>query len=272
MELKAPRAKLDWAVERLKALETECLARLEAEPFRVVPEFDAAIEEFVMRFRAPVDDWPQLRWGLMVGDVIHNARSALDQAVWLIALRTTPVEELWQDDVGWKIAFPVTLSESKFNRHRALPFLADDGKEVLRGVQPYQEGDIPEALQLLDRLWNIDKHRVIHGTTVSLDLSGVKFRPGALMVEDLIGEPPQTTWRDLPNPIPDGTTIASVRFRDGRGPPHTMVEVTGEPSVTLAFGGGFFALPIDGIGGLLIHTARILSLIEDLPEVVEDSA
>jgi hypothetical protein len=271
MELKAPRAKLEWAVERLKALEAECIARLEAEPFRVVPEFDAQGETFVVRFRAPTEDWPQLRWGLMVGDVIHNARSALDQAVWLIALRTTPLEELWRDEVGWRIAFPVTSSRSRFDHHRTMPFITEDAKEVLRGVQPFEGGDTPEALERLDRLWNIDKHRVIHGTTVGLDLSGVKFRPAALMVEDLVGEPPQTTWHELPNPIPDGTAVASVRFREGRGPPHTMVEITGAPSVTLAFGGGFFALPIDGIGGLLIHTARILTLIEELPERVEES-
>jgi hypothetical protein len=269
MDLKGPRAKLGWAAERLKALEAECVARLEAEPFRVIPEFDPASGSFVVRFRAPVDDWPQLRWGLMVGDVIHNARSALDQAVWLIACRSTPVEKLWEPEVGWRVAFPVTSSAAKFKRHRVMPFLAEDAKAVLRKLQPYNDGETPEALARLDRLWNIDKHRVIHGTTVSLDLSKVKFRPGALLVEDMVGDSPQTTWHSLPNPIPDGTAVASVRFRDGRGPPHTTVEITGGPVVTLAFGGGFFALPIDGIGGLLVHTARILTMIEALPEIVE---
>lgn len=100
MDLTGPRAKLAWAVERLEALEAECSALLEAKPFRVVPEFDPPSGCFVMRFRAPEDDWPSLRWGLMVGDVVHNARSALDQAVWLIACRSTPIEKLWEPDIG----------------------------------------------------------------------------------------------------------------------------------------------------------------------------
>lgn len=149
-----------------------------------------------------------------------------------------------------------------FKRHKALPYLAEDAKAILEPLQPYNDGETPEALGRLDRLWNIDKHRVIHGTTVQLDLSEVKFRPGALLIEDMAGNSPETTWHPLPNPIPDGTAVASVRFRDGRGPPHTTVAITGGATVTLAFGGGFFALPVNGIGGLLAHTARVLSMIE----------
>ena len=265
MKLPGPRAKLLWAIERLQALELECETHLSSHPVRVVPEYDQASGNFILRFRAP-EEWPQMRWGLMVGDVVHNARSALDQAVWLIACRSNPVEKLWETDVGRKITFPITSSPLKFEKHRSMPYLADDAKELLQLFQPFHGGEMAEAVERLDRLWNIDKHRVIHGTTVSLDLSEVKFRPAAILIEDMLGDLPETTWHRLPNPIPDGTPVATVRFRDGRGPPDTRIDVTGEPTVTLAFGGGFFAMTTAGIGGLLVHTSRILALIETLPD------
>lgn len=266
MDLTGPRAKLDWAAQQLAALDRECSAHLETKPFHVAVEFEDG--SHVVRFRGR-KGMPVFRWGLMVGDVVHNARSALDQAVWLIACRSTPVETLWQPDVGWRISFPVAPKPSRFMQHRVMPFLAEDAKAVLEPLQPYHEGDIPESLEMLDRLWNIDKHRVIHSTTVQLDISEIKLRPGAIHIEDLIGNSPETTWHELPNPIPDGTKIASVRFKDGQGPPYTTVEVIGEPSVLLGFGSGFFALPIDGIGKLLVNADEVLSVIETLPEAID---
>jgi hypothetical protein len=270
MELRGPRAKLERAFARLRDLDRECNAYLETEPFRAVAEFDEEIGSHEVRLRGR-EDLPVFRWGLMVGDVVHNARSALDQAAWLMACRSTPVETLWQDDIGWRISFPVTSKPSRFRRHSVLKFLADDAKELIESVQPYNGGDLPEALGRLDRLWNIDKHRVIHSTTGSLDVSKVKFRPRAINIDDLMGGSPRTTFHELPNPVPDGAVIASVRFASGDGPPLTGVEVTGGPSVQFAFGSGFFALPIDGIGELLVQSGHILTMINDLPEHAEGS-
>lgn len=267
MELKGPRAKLEWSIRQLEALDQECSAHLEARPFRLVPEFDQNSGSHVIRFRGQ-SDWPTLRWGLMVGDVIHNARSALDQAVWLIACRSTAIEQLWKPDVGWRISFPITSKPADFKKHKVMSYLAEDAKKTLEPLQPYNKGDIPGALERLDRLWNIDKHRVIHSTTVQLDLSKIKFRPGAIRIEDL-AEDPETIWHPLPNPIPDGTKIASVRFRDGQGPPYTTLAVTGEPLVTVGFGSGFFALPINGLGELLVSTNHVLSLVEELPAALD---
>jgi hypothetical protein len=263
VELPGPRAKLDWAVKHLETLDREREALLETEPFFVASEFDQDAGCHVLSFRVRKDPW-FLRLGLMVGDVIHNARSALDQAVWLVACRSNPIEMLWRQDVGRKIAFPVLSEEKAFPRHKVMPFISDDAKAVLGSLQPYKGGDTPVAIERLDRLWNIDKHRVIHSSMAQLDISGVTFRPGAIHMEDLI-EGPETTHYPIDG-LKDGTKIASVRFRDGRGPPLTKVEVKGKPTALIAFGSGFFALPVDGIGSLLVHTDKALSLIEALPE------
>lgn len=264
MELAGPRAKLSWAAERLQVLEQDCAAYLESNPIRLSPEFNEAIESFEIRLRGP-KDWPSLRWGVMVGDVVHNARSALDQAVWLLACRSNPVEQLWEPDVALRISFPVAKKPARFKKHSVLPYLADDAKAVLEELQPYSDGQTGGALADLDRLWNIDKHRVIHSTTAQLDVSSIKFRPGAIRVEDLV-EAPETIWHPLQEPLADGTKVATVKFRDGKGPPFTTLRPSGNPPVTLGFGSGAFALPVDGIGELLVQTANALTKIEALPE------
>jgi hypothetical protein len=268
LQLQGPRAKLDWAVQKLEILDGESKFWVDSQPLRVVDEFDDEAGCHVLRIRRsefqPVDHW---RLGLMVGDVVHNARSALDQAAWLLACRSNPVEKLWEPDTARRIAFPVTRDPGRFKTHRVMPFLHEDAIAVLERLQPYQGGNVPECLGHLDALWNIDKHRVIHSLNVNLDISKVRFRPGAIRAErDLIRHPPVTTWGEPLSAIEDGAEIARIRFNEGLGPPHTVVKVEGQPTCEVAFGSGNFCFPVDGLGGLLVAVARALSDIEALPE------
>jgi hypothetical protein len=201
----------------------------------------------------------------MVGDVVHNARSALDQAAWLLACRSNPIEKLWEPDTARKISFPLTRDPGRFKTHRVLRFLAEDAIAVLEGLQPYQGGNVPDCLGHLDLLWNIDKHRVIHSLNVNLDISRVSFRPAALLMENLVEHPPETIWAGLER-VEDGAEVARVRFHEGLGPPHTKVQVNGQPTCEIAFGSGDFCFPVDSLGGLLVAVARALSDIEGLPE------
>lgn len=264
MELVGPKAKLGWAFKHLKAVERKCEALLESEPFDVVSKFDLDSRSHILSFRVSEQDtFHEL--GLMVGDVIHNARSALDQAAWLIALRSNPVEKLWDDRVARKISFPVTSKREAFSGHKLMPFIADDAKAVLEPLQPYNGGDTPEAIKRLDELWNIDKHRVIHESLAQLDMSAVHIRPKALFAEDLFDGPEMTPYPV--ESVEDGTEIMAVRFRNGRGPPLTNVDVKGKPAVLVAFGSGEVALTAGAILKLLAQTALALQAIEALPDV-----
>lgn len=265
MDLAGPRAKLQWALKHLQLLDDECRAILETEPFRIADEFDEETGYHVLRLRVREDAFPT-HLGLRVGDVVHSARSALDQAVWLIACRSNPIEMLWEPHIGRKISFPVLREEKEFPRHRLMPFIADDAKAVLNSLQPYKGGDMAEAMRDLDTLWNIDKHRVIHKSVAQLDISHVKFRPAAIRIEHMSPPFPETTKHPLRSPLKDGTEVVSIRFRDGAGPPETKVDVNGDPKVAIAFGSGFFALSVDVIGGLLVQVDQALPRIEVLPE------
>ena len=264
MELDGPKSKLRWALKHLKAVERKCETLLESEPFDISSEFDLDTGSHILSFRVTEQEtFHEL--GLMVGDVVHNARSALDQAAWLIACRSNPVERLWVPRIARKIAFPMVSEGEDFPRHKLMPFIADDAKAVLEGLQPYNGGDTPTAIKRLDELWNIDKHRVIHDSMAELDISGVEFITTVLSAEDTTDGFPETTHFPVEN-VEDGTKIAAIRFRSERGPPFTQVDVKGKPSVLIAFGSGDVLLTAGAILGLLAQTAIALSKIEALPE------
>jgi hypothetical protein len=267
VELLGPQAKLDWALQKLEALDRECKLWAESQPLFIADEFDDEAGCHVLRLRSRHDRDLVLRMGLMVGDVVHNARSSLDQAAWLLACRSNSVEKLWEPSTAWKISFPVTWDEERFKNHRVLPFFDEDAIAVLEGLQPYKGGNVEDCIGHLDRLWNIDKHRVIHSSNVNLGIDKVRFRPGAInAIRDVIENPPVTTWSLPLERIEDGAEIARIRFNEGLGPPHTKVKVEGQPTCEIAFGSGEFCFPVDALGGLLVAVARALTRIEGLPE------
>lgn len=264
MELAGPRAKLDWAFKHLHLLDSECQGVLETKPFSIVSEFNVETGCHDLSLRIREDAFPPYL-GLRAGDAINNARSALDQAVWLIALRSNLVETLWEPHIAKRIAFPVIREEKDFPRHRAMPFLAEDAKAVLDSLQPYKGGGLAEAMADLDTLWNIDKHRVIHKMAAQLDYSEVGFRPASIFIENL-AEGPEFEWHTVPNPLEDGAKIASVRFRNDAAPPEAHVQVNGEPTAVIGFGSGFFSLAIDVIGGLFVQVNEALARMETLSD------
>lgn len=263
MDLTGPKARLDWAYEHLKTLSDELGRFSEAKPFQIADEFDHERRCHVMRLRLRFRETNSIRLSLIVGDLIHNARSALDQAAWLVACRSNPVEKLWEPRVARRISFPVTDDPRKFCGHSVMPYIADDAKTVFKRLQPYEGGDTAEALGRLDALWNIDKHRVLHSGLMRFDLSGVTLRPNAVRFEDF---PTTITWHPMPERAEDGTKIATVCFRGGNEPPLTNVEVKGKAAFDVAFGSGDLALGEGPLKGLVGHTGIALAAIGELPD------
>jgi hypothetical protein len=107
----------------------------------------------------PLDDW-----GLVLGECAHNLRSALDNLAYALArLRRDP------PDNPRKIAFPICVSKAEFAKRRRgnLDQMPAEAVSVIEALQPFQR-DRPDvegtpesdALVLLQRLNNMDKHRV----------------------------------------------------------------------------------------------------------------
>ena len=76
--------KLDRAKEHLKALDEEIGVFLDSKPAVVVREYDAQLPRYLFRVKS-MRAIPQARWALIIGDCVHNLRSALDYIAWRLA-------------------------------------------------------------------------------------------------------------------------------------------------------------------------------------------
>lgn len=158
--LSEPRAKLTWARHHLEALNQATQTILKSYRDNIVSEFDDNTGEEVWIFHGKVEAIP-VEISLLIGDCLYNLRSALDYLVWQLVLAegNTPTRAN---------AFPIGETEK---------WLKSAGRTYLRGVgataqtriarlKPYKGGD--DLLYALHSLMNIDKHRHLHVTIVSL--------------------------------------------------------------------------------------------------------
>lgn len=199
------------------------LVAAEPRPYRLTAAFEPDAECHVVRFeqlRAP-----DSQLAAIVGDVAHNLRSALDAAAWQLALR--------HDRKAAKasrrhVVLPLSRSEKAFRRHDALRFFSSAALATIERLQPYDrpERRHVEALRLLGALSNTDRHLVVDTCFVSLDFSGVDYRPesgSVLMIEDFT----------RPGAIlAGGAPVACVTVE---GAAEANLHVEGEPSLQVAF-------------------------------------
>ena len=150
--------------------------------YELILGFDRQAQEIDVhgRFYQP----PPLAYlGAVYGDFLNCYRSALDHIVWALSIRHQPAppppHPLPHGNQWRYIGWPVALTQNQWDgavggRHSRLliPALHDR----FRSLQPFVTGPTSpehEPLAMLDALWNIDKHRVIHIAEVDLTLEGL---------------------------------------------------------------------------------------------------
>lgn len=231
--LDGPIAKLDRAKAHFQALNKSVGAykRSKTHDF-VVSEFDPETGEKALNLRI-LKQPKNPEWGLLIGDMVHNLRSALDHLVWQLVLlngkqprRQNQFPIISAKNEYWEV--PPNHSESI--RDRMLRGIADDHRAFVDVVQPFNAGNdaANTALSHLSWLSNRDKHRVIHGALVltdepSEDLFDITTtHPGGAAIDISM------TWGNLK----DGTEI--MRFRPD--PPEARVNVKAKIPTYIAFG------------------------------------
>jgi hypothetical protein len=254
------------AVHNLESIQLSCKVFLETNPYGVFAEFEPEVGCHVIRLS--IREEPPLLISAVVGEIIHNLRSALDQAAWVVACRSNPVEYLWQPNIAEQIAFPLTEEPAKFEVHKIMPFIAEDAKAIFDDSQPYQGTERAEAFAWLNVYWNIDKHRVVHPGFGLIDFSGAQYVPHGIFIEQLDTE--LIDMLDEGVPLEDDTPIALIFFGDSpegidQGET-TYVDVTETPTAEIVFGsaGAGWTIRIDDLGLLIAHVAEALSEIQTL--------
>jgi hypothetical protein len=139
-------------------------------PYRIVAKFDRQASAFT--FWAEVIKPPNPRWGLIIGDIAHNYRSALDHLAWQLALKHSA-----PDDPSRSAQWPITDSLDKFNDGRVQRMLASIDPAIHADIERLQPYNAPEQaycrpLAALRDLSNTDKHRLLNTCVGAMVLYG----------------------------------------------------------------------------------------------------
>lgn len=117
--------------------------------------------------------------GPMVGDVVHNLRSALDHLTWELVKRGTQPRP--KDPKGVQFPFATSWASFKAQLERRLPGVADrPHRALVRRYQPYRRDPRGRGMHALRYLNDTDKHRVLLPTVMAVDTGRLTFHaPGA---------------------------------------------------------------------------------------------
>lgn len=177
---------------------------------------------------------PDPKWGVLVGEIIHNLRSALDHLVWELV-----VLETGEGPITNKTQFPIFRTEHGKNAYDGrgervyLHGVGDTAKALIRSKQPFSTGeDVESPLWKLLRLSDFDKHRTLHLMGAMLYTGRIKFPFLAQGVE------PIDTFAREPGPFENETILAWLRVSGTGWPfvvPEDQVSVEGHTSFDVAF-------------------------------------
>ena len=103
---------------------------------------------------------PPIRLSILIGECVHNMRSALDNLVCGLALTLKPTCKCRD------LAFPLYKDQAEWDEKadKSLKGIPPLAKESTRQLQPWLDTVSPNPLTILNKLSNIDKHRACNFT------------------------------------------------------------------------------------------------------------
>ena len=214
------RLKVEWANKHIAELELAIERFVEQEPYVLVSDDDAATGDKVLRVR--VRSVPPATMGLMIGDVIHNLRSALDLLFWQLVDSQSMAPNSGDQ-------FPVFKSKSIYDSPSGQGKVRRSGRQALTifdAIKPYREGN--EPLWQLHGLSLVDKHHVLIPVAMTYQSMVIDLALGPIF-----GAEAEGTLRipiSFPKPIcPLEDNIEIARFaglgRDAQPAPEMLVQV-----------------------------------------------
>ncbi len=216
--LSGVRAKLARSLELLIDLDTLMHEYLDSDPVDLQRQIQP--DGLTSVFALLVTTEPPLDLALRVGEVVHQLRSALDH------LANQVVRAAGHQPTR-RTSFPIIIRPPR--KAVAIHGGADPkALSVIDQVQPYHRKHEPERhpLAVLDKLWNIDKHR-------NLSLAATMLANSQIHVSDAQGE-----WRVggqfQPGPLADDGIVGVFRFEGGGPPADAEVEASGDLFVAFA--------------------------------------
>lgn len=203
--------RLLWSDEHFDSLRSDLMAFDKGKPYKAVDHHSDDFTEH--RVCVEVDD-PEVigRWGLIFGDCIHNMRSALDHAIYGIAVYQGGVDPPRRHRT---LMFPILKCAADFNQQGEwrIENLSDLVQGVVRVSQPYKRLGQPVDRAFLGRFNEFDvsdKHRLIRLATMRLDVAKM----------DIEGMYPGLTmdFHSSDGPLELGEPFFTISFREPVAP------------------------------------------------------
>lgn len=216
---------------------------------------------------------PDLRFAVIIGDLVHNLRSALDHLVWQLVIRDghepTHVNQ-----------FPMYEAEDKFIREvkfrkkepqNSILYGIDvdgDAWKIIEAAQPYHCVPVYKSrLRIISGLSNMDKHRTLY-THLAFPPDNIKetisWNPEAVLLEEKLNISPLSFKGPL--------EIARFLFDNQKDP---QVRITGALGIIPCFGEpgieGGVTIPVGGFSDLINIVRKIVDEISRLPQVQDIS-
>jgi hypothetical protein len=131
--------KLDRATEHLKTIEAQEGIWRQSNPCRVWTEPD--IQSGGKLVWAEVLTPPPIMLAPVVGDCLHNLRSALDNLAYELAV--APTGEPLPSNIEGKSAFPIFKTKAEFDNKskRMIRGIHPDARTIIERLQPYNRGN-----------------------------------------------------------------------------------------------------------------------------------
>lgn len=153
--LQGPLLKLERASEHLKTLDAEVVEFLEGEPYRTIETIEPETGDYVLS--GEILRPPPAHLGPIIGDIVHNLRSALDHLAYQLAI-------IGKDAPG-KVRFPIFLDPGPGRNcfdpwgMNQIKWLPERAKVLIEEMQPYNAGQA--WLWTLHSMWLTDKHKLL---------------------------------------------------------------------------------------------------------------
>jgi len=231
-------------------------------PYAIICERDPKVDEYILCTK--VREEPPPEGSPIVGDIVHNWRSALDHLAYQLVIRNGKTPSI-------RTQFPI-FSKSPFDT--SLYFKTKDAKdalarwnrqvdgmhpndvEVIKKLQPYNAGQGADTHPLfaLSQLSNWDKHREYQLTGQTLQGTAFKVREWRNCEWWTLYERPIGTFED-------GTVVARYAFT-ATGP-NPKLDVQIKVFFDIAFGKGS---PLEGLG----VKRTLLSIGPYVSDVIEE--
>lgn len=220
--------------KHLNSLDKAISAFNKGEMHKIAAEFDAESGYHIHRILV-VRPLPTSWWGIIIGDIVHQAHAALDNLIELLNIRE-------KGKPTRSTQFPVYHDRDEYlygrRRRSGVQTMGSVGAEaaaLIESLQPYHRGNQYQSdpLWILHSFWNMDKHRQPPLIVAGLQTLNIVPRFRAVSGTATVGRreiiaPPTF-------PFVDGTEIARIRIEAS---PNTEVEVKHIIALNVTFGQG----------------------------------